>query len=281
MTLMSTLFTKLKADLKVDMEAIFLYGAAGIGTTTPTISDTQLDSEVFRGAIDDVDQSQADSITVSLQIEPSEGNGFSMGEGGVFLEGRYPVDNCDTSDWSDSADMTTSLNNTTFYEGTGSLDITKDDTNTDTASTSKTTTSQDFTSKQFTIFIYIKDAAALAKLTATDALTIRFGSGAGDYYQWTKDAADLAVGWNVVTNLNSGNADSTTGTPVLAAMDYTYVALKATAAGITWSAGDFIMDDIRLVGGTMYIRNTLIPINKTDDIRLYYDFNVAMDITEG
>ena len=177
-------------------------------------------------------------------------------EDAVPISGTEEVDSCDAADWNDSADMTTSLNSTTYKEGDASLNLTKDAGASATASTSKTTTSRDFTSKEFSIWIYVINQTALDKLATTGCLNIRFGSGAGDYYEWNKDKSDLTAGqWNLISGLTSANADSSTGTPVLGASDYTYVSLVTTLAATTWSAGDFMMDDIKLVSTGDYLKN--------------------------
>lgn len=164
------------------------------------------------------------------------------------------VDDCDaTTDWTDSADATLSVNSTTYKEGDGSLNWTKDGGTSTECSSYKTTTSRDFTDKELSIWLYIKDATAFAKLATTDALIIRFGSDSSNYYEWKKDAADLSSGeWNLIDGLTSANADSTTGTPTLAAMDYTYVKLTSDAAATTWSDGDFMVDDIKVISSDDY-----------------------------
>jgi len=164
----------------------------------------------------------------------------------IPLTGTEAVDSCDAANWTDSADMTSTLNNTTYKEGTGSLNLTKDGVASDTASIDKTTTSRDFTSKELMVWFYIKDTTAYAKLAVTDCLTLRFGSDNGNYYYYTRDKADLAVGWNVV-RYSTSTADGTTGAPAIATCDYSYLAIKATGAAIVWSAADFIMDDWKVV----------------------------------
>jgi|TARA_Y100000034_G_scaffold95237_1_gene115575 hypothetical protein len=161
------------------------------------------------------------------------------------------VDDCEAADWTDSADMTTATNATYFKEGTTGLDLTKDAGGSDTASTDKTTTSVDFTSKELFVWLYIIDVAMLAKLAATDCVTIRFGSDNANYYVYTRDAADLATGWNVI-RFTSATADSTTGAPVITACDYSYIAIKATGAAITWSVNDLVMDDWKVASATDY-----------------------------
>lgn len=191
----------------------------GIGTTTPVVADTAVEHP-------------------------------------VPLQTTEAVDSCDaTTSWTDSADMTVHLNTTTYKEGTGSLDLTKDGTASATASTSKATTSLNFTSKELSIWIYIKDTTTLNKLATTSCLDIRFGSDSSNYYKWLKDKSELAVGWNLLDGLTSANADATQGTPTISACDYTYIGLTATGAAIVWVDGDIMMDDIKLISTGDYLKN--------------------------
>ena len=191
---------------------------AGVGTTDPALGDTDLEHP-------------------------------------IPISGTESVDDCETADWTDSADMTTSLNSSTYKEGSNSLNLTKDGTASATAYTYKTTTSRDFTSKDLSVWVYIKDSTAYGKLATTSCLVVRFGSDSSNYYYWNRDKSELAVGWNLVDGLTSSNADGTTGTPTIGACDYTYVGLTATGAAITWSAGDFAMDDIKVISSDDYLKN--------------------------
>lgn len=173
----------------------------------------------------------------------------------VPISGTESVDDCDTADWNDSADMTTSLNSTLFKEGAGSLNLTKDGTASATATTSKTTTSVDFTSKELMVWLYVKDATAYAQLATTDAIQIRFGSDSSNYYVYTRDKADLAVGWNTI-RFTTDTADSTTGSPTIAACDYSYIGITADAAATTWTAGAFIMDDWKVSSSDDFVGST-------------------------
>ena len=159
----------------------------------------------------------------------------------IPISGTETVDDCETADWTDSADMTSSLNTLIFKEGSAALNLTKDGTASAGASVNKTTTSLDFTDKELMIWLYIVDSAALAKLASTGAVTIRFGSDGSNYYEWTFDNSDLAVGWNLLQNMTSATA-STTGSPTITACDYSYLLLTADAAATVWSAGDIVMD---------------------------------------
>lgn len=174
----------------------------------------------------------------------------------VPISGTEQVDDCEvTTGWTDSADLTLSVNSTTFKQGVASLNLTKDGTGSASASTSKTTTSRDITSKELSIWIFVLDSAALAKMATTAAFSIQLGSDSSNYHQWDKDAADFSVGWNLVDGLTVATASSTTGSPVITAMDFTLVQLTATGSGITWSAADFIMDDIKIVSADDFFKD--------------------------
>jgi hypothetical protein len=281
MTLTSNLLSQILSDVKTDLDPLFTHGAIGTSATAATAADTELYSEIVRNPRDALDTSVSNAVTASLVISATQGNGSTIRETGWFNNAEGTVDNCDaTTGWTDSADMTVSQNVTTFYQGVASLNLTKDAGASATASTVKTVTSQDFTNKNLSLILYVVDAAALAKLAATGCVTIRYGSDSSNYYVWTYDLTDLTVGKNVLNALDSTNADSTTGTPVLATMTYFYIGLTATGAAITWSAGDILMDDIKVQGPTLYSRNTPNAIPKTDSIILYLDTTITISVTE-
>lgn len=191
-----------------DYEAPTLF-KVGVGTTTPAISDTAIETP-------------------------------------VPLTGTESIDSCDVADWVDEATCTTSLNSTTFLEGVGALNITKDGAGAATCSTSKATTSRTFSTKQIWMWLYIKDATALANLATLSCFEIRFGNDNANYWYWQKDKSFFTTGWNYISNLTAANATGSAGAPASAACDYTFIQLTATGAAIVWSAGDFIMDNIYL-----------------------------------
>lgn len=172
----------------------------------------------------------------------------------VPLSGTEEVDDCTTADWTDSADMTTSVNSSIYKVASAALNTAKDGTGSATASTSKNTTSRDFTSKELSVWFYIVDSTALAKLAASSCLEIRFGSDSSNYYSWTFDNSDLATGWNLLTGLTSSTA-TTTGSPTITACDYSYLGLTATSAATVWAAGDMVMDDWKLISSGDYFLN--------------------------
>lgn len=191
----------------------------GIGTTTPSVTDTDVETP-------------------------------------VPLTGTESVDDCEaTTGWTDSADMTVSLNTTTFKEADGSLNLTKDGTGSASASTSKTTTSRDFTSKELELWYYVDDTTTLDLHATSNCLTIRFGSDSSNYYQWTVDKASLSTGWNRISGLTSATA-TVVSSPTITACDYTFIQVTATGSGDTWAAGKVAMDDIKLVSSDDYLRST-------------------------
>lgn len=169
----------------------------------------------------------------------------------------YAVDSMDsTSGWTDSANMTVTVNTTTYQEGRGGLNLTKDNVTTALCSTEKTTTSVNFTNGKLQFWYYCASAAAYAKLAAAGAaLTVRFGSDSSNYYRWDLTKAQLlglnqavaGAGWQFL-ELSVLTPTAVTGTPVITACDYTYFGLTASdGTTISWSAGDFIIDDVKVV----------------------------------
>ncbi len=162
----------------------------------------------------------------------------------VPISGTEAVDACDaTTGWTASGTNSVALNTTSGErkEGTGCINIVKSDASSVNISVSKTTTSRDFTSKTVFVWVYI-GTTAFAEMETTDCLTVRFGSAAGDYYQYTRDKADLSAGWNLIY-FTSATADSSTGTPAIAACDYSFLQLTSDGAADTWSGNEVRMDD--------------------------------------
>jgi len=159
----------------------------------------------------------------------------------VAISGTEAVDDCETADWSDDAECTTTLNASTFKEGSNSLSLEKDGGASVTCSTSKTTTSRDFTSKTLFVWVYITAVADLVA-TGTDCVVIRFGNDNSNYYQKGWDISELSVGWNLLY-FTSATADSTTGVPTITACDYSYLALVTDLATDLIAADRINMDD--------------------------------------
>lgn len=172
----------------------------------------------------------------------------------VPISGTETVDDCETADWNDSADMTTALDATNYKIGSNGLTLEKDGTASATASTSKTTTSVDFTSKDLSVWLYIADQTTLDSFATSSCVTLRLGSDSSNYYEWVFDKSELSTGWNLLDHLTSSNADTTTGSPTIAACDYSYIAITASAAGETWAADKVTMDDWKVISSDDYTK---------------------------
>lgn len=236
-----------------------------------------------------LDRLTDDSSIYSLISKGKAGIGTtSAAEGDTDLETAIPfsgteaVDSCDvTTSWVDSADMTLSVNSTTYKEGGKSLNLTKDAGAAAEASTTKPTTSVDGTSKDFHMWLYVINAAAQAKLATSNAFEVRFGSSAAAYYKYQLNNSELSTGWNLIKLAIPSGFDSTVGAPVIAALDYTFVALTATTAATTWSAGDFIMDDIKLASAGDYLHAFDSGYPSVDSSTLQITYRVAILSTEA
>jgi len=169
-------------------------------------------------------------------------------EKAIPITGTETVDNCGTANWTESTDAIADATNATTYKEGGSetdaksLSLGKDGTASTLASYYKSTTSVNGTSKDLMVWVYIINSAALNKLASTDCLEIRFGSDSSNYYKYTRDRSDLSTGWNLIKIAISSGFDSTTGTPVITALDYSYIGFTTTNATDVFTSADLIMD---------------------------------------
>lgn len=82
MVITSTLLTRIRSDVKTDLQALFTHGAIGTGTTAATAADTTLETEVFRDTIDTFDTSASDKVVATLIVGLSEANSNAISEVG-------------------------------------------------------------------------------------------------------------------------------------------------------------------------------------------------------
>jgi len=196
----------------------------GAGTTTPAITDT--DTEI----------------------------GVPINEVNVEL-----IDHCNAADWTQGgAGLAEATNTVTFKEGKGdvtSLEIPKDNSGT-LATWEKTLgAALDGTDKDFFMWFYIKDATTLDKFATSGCLVLRFGSDNANYYSLSKNKSELIDGWNLIKSPISSM--STTGSPVLTALDYLQIRLTTTLAADTFTSDDVIMDYWHLVSADDYYKSIL------------------------
>lgn len=167
--------------------------------------------------------------------------------------GTEAVDACDViTGWSASADASAvSLDTSSYKEGTASLKMGKSGSTVANISYSKAVTSLDFTSKQLFGWIYVTTIAEL--ISTGTAISVRYGSDASNYYQKDYAIGDLAAGWNIVS-FTSATATSTTGIPVITAMDYLYIQFFTDLTSDTIASGNLKTDDWKLSSSDDFIR---------------------------
>lgn len=214
----------------------------GIGTTTPTMSDTVLANKVPVKDFDVVDDFEA------------------------------------TTGWSAGTDSAVTTNNITFKEGSFSLNLAKTGTSGSVASMSKTTTSLDFTSKDFWVWVYLTDKTDL--VSSGTALTIRFGSDSSNYYYLDVDIDDLSNGWNYVS-FNSSSATGTTGSPTITACDYTYLAVNTDNNSDTFTANRVMFDEAKLASSTDYDFEILASYPSVDEVGLSAETRAQLSLTQA
>jgi hypothetical protein len=174
-----------------------------------------------------------------------------------------------------------STNNTTTYkEGAGQTDNTAQNLVTTGSNTTKQwtrtgITSNVVTTSRISAWIYIKDATALAKfLSSGTALELRFGSDASNYYALARTAAQLAVGWNLVTTNKSAVSTLTaTGTPgTLSRLD---ILIYTNNAADAFVAGDVVYDLLR----QWTEANTLVSYDASYPVIDYTNLEVTRKVT--
>jgi len=185
----------------------------GIGYTTPTTTDTDLE------------------IAVPIT------NGTVNDDGDNQLTGSSGGDN-------------TTDNTTTYKPGAGLTDNTAQNLIANNTATTKiwtiadlATNGNDVVSTQFIgQWLYIKDAAALAKIVSVE---FKYGEDSSNYYSITTLVANLAVGWNWITGNTDTVADlDETGT-VTGDLDTFIIEIVTNNATDTFVAGDVIYDLLR------------------------------------
>ena len=98
----------------------------------------------------------------------------------------------------------------------------------------------------FGLWLYIKDATALAKFKSSGTcLTIKIGSDSSNYYYKTFERNQLSTGWNwISSNTVNVNALSQTGT-VTGSIDTFIIEIITNNATDTFVAGDVVYDLLR------------------------------------
>lgn len=200
----------------------------------------------------------------------------------IPISGTEVVCACDaTTSWTAGTDGAITVNSTTYKENSASLNLTKDAGTADNVIWyNESLSSLNFTAKDLWGWIYIKDAATLAKLATTSALEIRYGNDYDtNYYSYTYDNADLTTGWNII------NYNSTTGTEegsvTLNACDSLGIKLTYTSAAITTAVGDIIIDDFKLASSGDYYKNIEAGYPTVDETNYEINEKYYLNSTEA
>lgn len=169
----------------------------------------------------------------------------------VPITGTELIDGCDAiTGWTPNLTNTVSVNTLIYYEGTGSLNLTKMDVTSALVSAYKATPTLNFTGKRLYVFVYLTPSIFTMLKSSGTALTVRFGSDSSNYYEYTRTLAQLSIGNNPI-NFTSAEA-TVVGTPVITTCVYTYISYETNNAGDTTVNGDFIMDDFKLASNGNY-----------------------------
>jgi len=149
---------------------------------------------------------------------------------------------------SDGGDNTTD-NTTTYKQGAGATDNTSQNLITTGTNTTKTWTISNLatlgtvidSSKYGAMWLYIKDAATLAKIVSVE---LKLGSDSSNYYSVTYLNAALLVGWNFIQNTAIISDWIETGT-VSGTVDTFIIEVVTNAGTDAFVAGDLIYDLLR------------------------------------
>jgi len=200
----------------------------------------------------------------------------------IPITGTEVVCACDvTTNWTAGTDGAITVNTTTFKENSASLNLTKDAGTVDNVMWyNQTLTSLNFTSKDLWGWIYIKDAATLAKLHATTALEVRYGNDYNtNYYKKVYTNANLTTGWNIITfNTTTGTQ---VGTVTLNACDSLNIKLVYTGTAITTAVGDIIIDDFKLVSSGDYYKNIESGYPTVDEVNFEINEKYYLNTVEA
>jgi len=148
-----------------------------------------------------------------------------------------------TTGWTNVLQGLTSLNSTTYKEGSGALNVYK--TATDglyPLAYKNLSTSYNLTSKDVWVWVYIKDTTTLNKLAE-----IRYYLNSTPNYYYHYSFTSLSVGWNMIGK-NAASYDGKFGTPNISAINKIQIGAKTNNHSDTLAEGDLIFDFMRVEG---------------------------------
>jgi len=230
----------------------------GVGTTDPVITDTDLE------------------------------NAIPISDGTVNDDGDNQLTGSDGGD--NSTD-----NTTTFKQGAGVTDVTAQNLIANDTDASKVwtiadldTNGNDVVAAQYVgLWLYIKDAAALAKLVSTGtAVSIRFrtnGDGATLYYELAYEDGDVIVGWNWLTSNTDTVADLTEGAGGAPSGDIDELVIEITTNNATdeFAAGDIVYDLLRQWETTDLFKTFISGYPTIDEVNVRSEIDCLLTTLEA
>jgi len=200
------------------------------------------------------------------------------------IKGEEVVDDFETADFTPNGTNTQALNALIFQRGSNSVELIKSDTGSAVASMSKTVTSLDFTSKEMFGFVNVSAAALLvlasSPATLGGAVEIRYGSDSSNYYSRYIALSALSAGRNVYS-MTSSDADATTGSPVLTAMDYLELMYETTLAADTTATGDMTFDEAMIASDDDFFKGQQSGYPKFNFTAKTGEIRSRMTVNEG
>ena len=145
----------------------------------------------------------------------------------------------DTTGWSVSGG-TLSLNETRFLKGTSAMNIIKDDDTVDEISINKTYSVFNLTDNKVFLFLYTANNV----LPQLSSIEVRLEDDSTNYVSKSLVIGDLNVAWNFI---RITEYDTVVGSPDITNLTTIRLIITTNAVDDTWSAGDVVIDDIKLV----------------------------------
>ena len=204
-----------------------------------------------------------------------------------YDDGTVNDDGSNTMTGSNGGDDSTD-NTDTYKEGSTSVasDNTAQNLNTNTSSATKqwaiSNLATDGTvidsSLYLTAWVYIADATTLAYFVSSGtALEIRVGSDSSNYYSLTREASELAVGWNWVSSYSTATSGLTETGTVGATIEYFSIVITTNNATDSWNEGDVVYDLLRTFDDNDFSENVVSGYPVIDTTNLEVEYRVYLN----
>lgn len=163
------------------------------------------------------------------------------------------LDDCEAADWTESVDATADvLDPVEFREGSNSIKLGKSGVASTDAYYEKILAAvKDGSDTDLHLWIYVKDATALAKI---DEIKILYASGGNDNnsYELAFPNAELTTGWQILRIDRNDDGIVQTGFPSVSAINFLRITITTNNAADTLASGDVNMDFWRFTEDNEY-----------------------------